>query len=177
MDLKVFDIPETVRRTVSLIANEGVRFVTIHGNEKNIRAAAEARGESGLKLLAVTVLTSLDADDIKKLGLGHDIAKLAVQRARDAMEAGCDGVITSPHEAVQIKEATGGRLLIVTPGIRPDGSDVAHDDQKRFASPTRAIGSGADYLVVGRPITGAPNPQEAAREIVAEMQSAFDERG
>jgi orotidine-5'-phosphate decarboxylase len=172
LDLKVFDISETVRRTVAVVAKEGIKFLTIHGNEANIKAAAEARAGSDLKLLAVTVLTSMDADDLDKMGFGRDVKRLVLLRAGIAAEAGCDGVITSAQEAKAIKEATGGRILIVTPGIRPDGSE--EQDQKRIATPRIAIENGADYLVVGRPITGAADRKAAAAAILAEMQRAFN---
>lgn len=171
LDLKLYDISETVRKTVAIIAREGVDFLTIHGNDAIIRAAVQARAGSNLRLLAVTVLTSFDAADIQKLGLGCDVAALAVLRARNAVQDGCDGVITSAQEAAAIKAATGGKLLIVTPGIRQDGADV--QDQKRVATPAVAIANGADYLVVGRPITGATDRKAAAQEILAEMQAAF----
>lgn len=173
LDLKLFDIGKTVARTVAVIAKEDVDFLTVHGEEQVMRAAAGAKGASRLRLLAVTVLTSLDQGDLRKMGIAMSVGELALQRAKSAAECGCDGVITSALEAREIKEGTGGRILIVTPGIRPADGDL--QDQKRVATPAAAIENGADYLVVGRPITRAENPRQAARGIVAEMQAAFDQ--
>ena len=174
LDLKLFDIGETVARAVAVIAREDIDFLTVHGEEQVMKAAAGAKGASRLRLLAVTVLTSLDQDDLKKMGIAMSVDELALQRARSAAECGCDGVITSAREARAIKEATGGRMLMVTPGIRLGEGDV--QDQKRVATPAVAIENGADYLVVGRPITRAENPRQAARAMAAEMQAAFDRR-
>jgi orotidine-5'-phosphate decarboxylase len=179
LDLKYFDVPETVKRAVERVAAMGVSFLTIHGNGKIIRAAVEGRGKSDLKLLAVTVLTSLDSDDIKDLGFDCSVQQLVLHRARKALEAGCDGVITSPSEAHLVrdiareaKDIKEEKFLIVTPGIRPE--KVARDDHKRYNTPTEAIKAGADYLVVGRPIREAADPRKAAQKIIEEMQAAFD---
>lgn len=185
LDLKFFDVPETVKRAVERVASLGVTFLTVHGNARNIQAAVEGRGQSSLKLLSVTVLTSLDMDDMKDLGFECSIEDLVVRRATKALEAGCDGVITSPREADKVRELaermkregkSSGKgtekFLIVTPGVRPQNS--SKDDHRRLASPTDAIQAGADYLVVGRPIRDAASPREAAKEIIAEMQEAFD---
>lgn len=174
LDLKVFDVGETVKRTVKVVVEAGVSFLTIHGNAEIITAAAEARGNSGLKLLSVTVLTCLDVKDIRDLGFECSLQELALHRAKKALEAGCDGVISSPREAKLIKEATHGDLLVVTPGIRPLGAQL--QDHKRSGDPRSAIENGADYLVVGRPITAVPDPAAAADAIIAEMQLGFDSR-
>jgi orotidine-5'-phosphate decarboxylase len=135
LDLKVFDIGETVKRTVKVVVDAGVSFLTIHGNTEIIMAAAEARGSSSLKLLSVTVLTSLDVKDIRDLGYECSLQELVLHRAVKALEAGCDGVISSPREAKLIKEATHGDLLVVTPGIRPLGAQF--QDQKRVGPAIR----------------------------------------
>jgi orotidine-5'-phosphate decarboxylase len=180
LDYKYYDIPETVRIAVARASELGVSFLTIHGSSAIIRKAVEGRGSTGLKLFTVTVLTSMDSADLAELGYPDTRPQdLVLFRARKALEAGCDGVIASGQEAEQIKamcrEHPAGRsLLVVTPGIRPDGSP--EDDQKRKTTPTQAIAAGADYLVIGRPITGAPSPEEAARRIGEEMQQAFTKR-
>lgn len=171
LDLKYFDVPETVERAVRRAASIGVSFLTIHGNARIIEGAVKGRGQAALKLLAVTVLTSLDAYDIKDLGFECSVEELVLYRARKALEAGVDGVIASGHEAHRIRELLGSKLLIVTPGIRPSGSP--RQDQKRAVTPKDAVLAGADYLVVGRPITRDPNPREAAERVIAEMQEGF----
>lgn len=171
LDLKYFDVPETVERAVRRAAALGVTFLTIHGNSRNIQAAVRGRGDRDLKLLAVTVLTSLDADDIKDLGFPCSVEELVLYRARKALEAGCDGVIASGQEAAKIREFLGDKLLIVTPGIRP--GRFPKQDQKRAVTPQAAVEGGADYLVVGRYITTDPHPRQAAEKVIAEMQDAF----
>ena len=173
LDYKYYDVPETLKKAISRAANLGVTFLTIHGSGNLIQAAVVGRGNSGLKLFTVTVLTSMDAGDIAEMGYAqHSVEELVLFRARKALEAGCDGVIASGLEAKKIKEISGNKLLVVTPGIRPEG--YPEDDQKRRSTPASAILAGADYLVIGRPITGAPDPRMAAEQIVAEMQKAFD---
>lgn len=173
LDYKYYDIPETLKKAVSRAAGIGVSFLTIHGPGSLIRGAVEGRGSSGLKLFTVTVLTSLDADDMAEMGYDkHSVQELALFRAKKALEAGCDGVITSGREAAKIKELSGGKLLVVTPGIRPEGH--GEDDQKRRTTPRQAVLAGADYLVIGRPITAAADPRAAAAAIIEEMQQAFD---
>lgn len=174
LDLKFYDVGETVKRSVKVAAESGVDFLTVHGNREILLAAAEGRGTSKLQLLAVTVLTNLDTSDIRDMGYECPVEQLVLWRATKAMEAGCDGVISSPREARQIKEATQNKLLVVTPGIRPLGAGL--QDHKRSADPKSAIENGSDYLVVGRPITGAPDPKRAAEEIIAEMQRGFDSK-
>ncbi|MBI5379870.1 MAG: orotidine-5'-phosphate decarboxylase [Nitrospirae bacterium] len=174
LDYKYFDVEETIRRAVAQVAAIGVNFLTVHGSGGIIRAAVEGRGQSELKLLAVTVLTSLDALDIRDLGFECAVEDLVLYRARKAMEAGCDGVITSGHEARAIRELAKDRLLIVTPGIRPEGA--TRNEHKRSVTPTQAIQAGADYLVVGRPIRDAKDHRMAAEQILVDMQSAFERR-
>ncbi len=178
LDYKYYDIAATLTKAVSRAVDLGVSFLTIHGTTQCIRGAIKGRGSSALKLLVVTVLTSHDKADMQELGYSeHSVEDLVLFRARKALEAGCDGVIASGQEAKAIRELSdqlGKSLLVVTPGIRPDG--YPEDDQKRKTTPAQAIAAGADYLVVGRPITDAPDPRAAAQAIVAEMQSAFDAR-
>lgn len=175
LDYKYYDISETLKKTVARASELGVSFLTIHGPSVLIRAAVEGRGNSNLKLFTVTVLTSLDAGDIAEMGYtNHTPEELVLFRAKKALDAGCDGVIASGLEAKQIKALSKDKLLVITPGIRPDG--YPEDDQKRKTTPRDAVLAGADYLVVGRPITGAKDMRAAASEILVQMQSAFDER-
>ncbi len=171
LDYKYLDIEETVKTAVRRAAEFGVDFLTVHGVGGVLRAAAEGRGSSRLKILCVTVLTSMDAEDVKEMGFQCNVGELVLARAKKALDAGVDGVVASAREAAEIRKSTGGKLMIVTPGIRPQ--DSSSDDQKRIATPGAAIGDGADYLVVGRPITKAPDPKQAARDIVAEMAAAL----
>ena len=175
LDYKYYDVPETLRKAVSRAAGTGVSFLTIHGSSALIRGAVEGRGSSEMKLFTVTVLTAMDAGDIAEMGYtNHSVEELVLFRARKALEAGCDGVIASPLEARQIKALSAGKLLVVTPGIRPEGYGA--DDQKRIATASAAVSAGADYLVVGRPITADADPRAAAERFVREMQTAFDGR-
>jgi orotidine-5'-phosphate decarboxylase len=174
LDYKYNDIPETVRKAVERASQIGVEFLTINGSSKVMKAAV--KGRSGrLKIFTVTVLTSMDIDDIKEMGYSdHTVSQLVLFRARKALEAGCDGVIASGREALEIKQLT-NKLLVITPGIRPDGSP--EDDQKRKVTPAQAIEAGADYLVLGRPITQPelyPSPRAAAEAILQEMQEALN---
>ncbi len=168
VDLKFFDVPATVARAVSQLRGRQVSFATVHGNDAMMRAAAEAAGEVGI--LAVTVLTSLDAADMRDLGFDCDIPALVRSRAQRAVALGCAGVVASGQEAAMLRKTLGGDGLIVTPGIRPVRQD---DDQKRTVTPTQALRDGADYLVVGRPVRDAGNPREAARVIQDEIASAL----
>ena len=171
VDLKFFDVPETVKRAVAALKGRPVEFATVHGNQ-GIMEAAVAAG-SGVKILAVTVLTSLDRGDLADLGFPCDTAELVLSRARRALEAGCAGVISSGLEAARLREYLGDRLLIVSPGIRPvDNASV--DDQKRIVSPRQAFESGADYIVVGRPIRNAADPRAKALEIQREIAAVFE---
>jgi orotidine-5'-phosphate decarboxylase len=172
LDYKYYDIPETLRKAVSQAAQRGVTFLTVHGSSSLIRAAVAGRGETGMKLFTVTVLTSWDEVDLAEMGYTyHSIEQIVLFRAQKALEAGCDGVIASGREAAAIKKLSGD-LLVITPGIRPDGSP--EQDQKRSTTPTTAILAGADYLVLGRPIIESPDPRSATEAILAEMQTAFD---
>lgn len=162
VDLKFFDVPETVRRAVANLRGRGVTFATVHGNQAMMEAAAREKGE--VKILAVTALTSLDRGDLDDLGFSCDLERLVLSRARRAIEAGCDGVISSGLEAERLKAEFRDRLLVVTPGIRPVENRPA-DDQKRTVDVAQAFAAGADYIVVGRPIRGAPDPYAAARAI------------
>lgn len=172
LDYKYYDIPETLTKAVSQAARRGVTFLTIHGSSSLIKAAVKGRGESGMKLFTVTVLTSWDKSDLIEMGYSdHTVEQLVLFRAKMALNAGCDGVIASGHEAKALK-ALSNKLMVITPGIRPDGS--REDDQKRRTTPRDAILAGADYLVIGRPITEAPDPLEATEKVLSEMQDAFD---
>jgi orotidine-5'-phosphate decarboxylase len=168
-DLKLYDIPETVRRAVANLRASGAHFVTLHAERSIMEAAAREKGS--LKLLAVTVLTSFDQTNLAEMGYAGSVEDLVLQRARAALESGCDGVIASGLEAPKIKAAFGDRLLVVTPGIRPAGS--AMGDQKRAVDVAQAFANGADYIVVGRPIRDAADPRAAAEAIQATIASAF----
>lgn len=175
LDYKYYDVPETLKKAVARAAETGASFLTIHGSSNLIRGAVEGRGTSPLKLFTVTVLTSMDAADIAEMGYTqHTVEELVLFRAQKALQAGCDGVIASGHEARKIKEISKDRLLVVTPGIRDD--DSPKDDQKRRVTAKEAILAGADYLVIGRPITAAANPRSEAERFLREMQTAFEER-
>ena len=168
LDAKFLDIGNTVERATANVARLGASFLTIHGvDRKTMDAAVRGRGSGHTKLLAVTVLTSLDEADLMEQGIQMASEQLVLHRARLAAEAGLDGVIASGHEARKIRETFGPDFLIVTPGIRPAGEDV--DDQARVMTPARAIEAGADYLVVGRPITQAADPRAAAEAFIAEI--------
>ena len=156
LDLKFFDIPETVKLAVEQVNNRGISLATIHGNDPIIRAAVEARGD--MKLLAVTVLTSFGEEDMRAMGLSGSLADLVLFRARRALELGCDGVVSSGLEAERLTGELGHRLLIVTPGIRPGANIREDEDQKRVMTAGRAVAAGADHVVVGRPITRAEDP-------------------
>ncbi len=169
-DLKFYDVPATVKRAVSLLAKRDITFATIHGNQGIMEAAAAAKG--GLKILAVTVLTSLDQADLREMGFQGDVEALVLSRARRALEAGCDGIIASGLELPAIRQAVDGRLLVVTPGIRPVENRPA-DDQKRVVTVEQAFGDGADYIVVGRPIRDAKDPRAAAAAIQQTIAGLF----
>lgn len=172
VDAKLLDIEATVERSTAAIASSGAAFLTVHAlDKKTLAAAVRGRGDSTLKLLGVTVLTNLAPADLIEQGIDHPLAEVALHRARLAKDAGLDGVIASGHEAAAIREAVGPGFLIVTPGVRPQGSEA--QDQARAVTPRMAIGAGADYLVVGRPITRAPDPRAAADAVVAEIASAL----
>jgi orotidine-5'-phosphate decarboxylase len=170
-DLKFFDIPATVGSAVRQLKDRGVSFVTVHGNQSIMQAAAANKG-SDLKVLAVTVLTSLDRGDLDDLGFECDVEELVLSRARRAFEAGCDGVISSGLEVAKLRKQLDRRLLVVTPGIRPVDNKPA-GDQKRVVSVADAFANGADYIVVGRPIRDADQPRAAAEAIQATIKSLF----
>lgn len=169
VDLKLFDVPATVARAVARLATLEADFLTVHGNQAMMEAAAKAKGAS--RVLAVTALTSLDEGDLRDLGFACDVEALVASRARRALEAGLDGVVASGHEAAALRSVLGPKLLIVTPGIRPV-ANREEDDQKRVTTPAQAIRAGADYLVVGRPIRDAADPRAAALAIVEEIATA-----
>ena len=168
VDLKFFDVPATVGRAVERLQHRNISFVTVHGNDGIMRAAAAAKGD--LKILAVTVLTSLDRGDLDDLGFQCDIEELVLSRARRAVHCGCDGVVASGHEAARLRDELGDRLMIVIPGIRPVENT---DDQKRTVTVQDAFSHGADYIVVGRPIRDADNPREVAETIQREIVSTL----
>jgi orotidine-5'-phosphate decarboxylase len=170
LDMKFYDIPETVKRAVAQVAQSGVSFLTVHGSNAVMRAAVEGRGNSGLKLLAVTVLTSFDEADLQDLGYHVPVGDLVTLRVHNAMVCGIDGVVASPLEARKIRAQMGPDALIVTPGVRSRGAAVG--DQKRVATPAEAISDGASYLVIGRQVTRAKDPVAAVREIRQEIDAA-----
>jgi len=178
LDLKLHDIPATVGRAMSRIADLGVAFATVHVGENRRMLEAAVEGGSGkVGVLGVTVLTSVSATDLESAGYRpvfyDDVPQLVLQRAQQAREAGCAGVICSGHEAGQIKERFGKDFLAVTPGIRPVWAVNAKEDQRRITTPAQAISAGADYLVVGRPIRDAEDPRQAAVRIAEEIEDAF----
>ena len=168
-DLKLYDIPETVRRASANLRASGATFLTVHGHRSVMEAAAREKG--AMKILAVTVLTSFDQKDLQEMGSNLTVEKLVLARARGATETGCDGVIASGFEAPALKREFNDRLLIVTPGIRPVQKT---DDQKRTVDVARAFANGADYIVVGRPIRDAADPRAAAEAIQATIASRFN---
>jgi orotidine-5'-phosphate decarboxylase len=170
VDLKFFDVPQTVRRAVANLRGKGVSFATVHGNQAMMEAAAAEKGE--VRILAVTVLTSLDRGDLDDLGFSCDVERLVLSRARRAIEAGCDGVISSGLEAARLKAEFRDRLVVVTPGIRPVENRPS-DDQKRTVDVAQAFASGADYIVVGRPIRQAADPRAAAQAIQSTIAGLF----
>ena len=170
VDLKFFDVPETVRSAIRALAKRNVAFATIHGNQAIMEAAGKEKGN--LKVLAVTALTSLDRGDLDDLGFECDVSQLVLSRARRALEAGCDGIISSGLEAPLVRRELGPRIMVVTPGIRPVENRV-EDDQKRTVDVAQAFRNGADYIVMGRPIRGAANPKAAAEAVQASIATVF----
>jgi orotidine-5'-phosphate decarboxylase len=173
VDLKFFDVPATVSAAVRQLQNRGVTFTTVHGNQSIMQAAGEAKGD--VKILAVTVLTSLDRGDLDDLGFDCQIEQLVLSRARRALEAGCDGVISSGLEVKMLRQFIDQRLLVVTPGIRPVENRPT-DDQKRVVSVQQAFEYGADYIVVGRPIRDAADPRAAAETMQGQIASVLGGR-
>jgi len=171
VDLKFFDIPETVARAVGALSERGAQFCTIHGNQAIMEAAARAKS-NGLKVLAVTALTSLDRGDLDDLGFQCDVEVLVLSRARRALAAGCDGVVSSGLEVTKLRAEAPRELIVVTPGIRPVENRPA-DDQKRVVTVEQALRNGADYIVVGRPIRNAPDPYQAALQIQGTIEGLF----
>ena len=169
LDLKLHDIGNTVAAGVKSVAGLGASFLTVHAYPQVMAAAVAAR-EQNLRILAVTVLTSLNDGDLKEAGYATTVAELAARRAAQARDIGVDGLVCSPQEAANLRRIIGAELTLVTPGIRPAGSGAG--DQKRVATPAAAIAAGADYLVVGRPIIAAPDPKAAAEAIIAEIAGA-----
>jgi orotidine-5'-phosphate decarboxylase len=168
VDLKFFDVPETVKRAVARLNGRGAYFATVHGNENILEAACSEKGD--VKILAVTVLTSLDEGDLRDLGFQCNPKELVLSRAKRALAAGCDGVVSSGLEAAELRASLGENFLVITPGIRP----VANvDDQKRTVNVEQAFRNGADYIVVGRPIKAAPDPREAAESIQRTIAGVF----
>lgn len=173
LDLKFFDIPETVKLAVAQIRDRGVSLATVHGNDPILRAALEEKGS--LKILAVTVLTSFGEEDMRAMGMTRSIEDLVLYRARRALELGCDGVVSSGMEAERLRSQLGDRLLLVTPGIRP-GSNTMNDDQQRVMTARRAIAGGADHLVVGRPISKAADPAAVITILQQEILQGLQDR-
>lgn len=169
VDLKFFDVPNTVASAVRALSRQPANFATVHGNDEILKAAVAEKGN--LKILAVTALTSLDNSDLHALGFSVDVPELVLSRAQRALEIGCDGVVSSGLEAARIRNALGNNLLIVVPGIRP----VANvDDQKRTVDVEEAFRLGADYIVVGRPIRAAADPAAAAEAIQRRIATLFE---
>jgi orotidine-5'-phosphate decarboxylase len=169
LDMKLHDIENTVRKGVENVARLGVTFLTVHAYPQTMKAAVAARG-SDLKILAVTVLTSYDDIDVAEAGYSTNVDTLVARRAQQAQDLGVDGLVCSPEEASPLRLVVGSDLLFVTPGVRPVGT--AQGDQKRVATPGQAIKAGADYLVVGRPVTEAADPKASAQAIVQEIAAA-----
>lgn len=169
VDLKLHDIGSTVAEGVRSVARLGATFLTVHAYPQTMKAAVEAR-ERSLQILAVTVLTSYDDADLAAAGYHGTVAELVAKRAAQARNIGVDGLVCSAVEAAKVRDIVGSKLKLVTPGIRPAGAEAA--DQKRIMTPAAAIAAGADYLVVGRPITAAPDPKAAAAAIVEEISQA-----
>ena len=171
VDLKLHDIGNTVARGVESVAKLGATFLTVHAYPQTMKAAVEARGNSGLQILAVTVLTSYNDDDLHAAGYRIGVADLCEARAQQAQLLGIDGIVCSPEESTALRKIVGHQMRLVTPGIRPAGS--ATGDQKRIMTPARAIAAGSDYLVIGRPIMEAADPKAAAEAVVAEIGPAL----
>lgn len=170
VDLKFFDVPETVKNAVANLSKRGVECCTVHGTQSILQGAVEAKG--AMKVLAVTVLTALDRGDLEDLGFQCDVEELVYSRAKRALEIGCDGVISSGLEATRLREGLGEKLLIVTPGIRPVENRPV-DDQKRTMTLVDAFKAGADHVVVGRPIRQAADPKAKALEMQSEIAALF----
>ena len=172
LDLKFFDIPETVHLAIQELKNKGVTFTTIHGNQPVIEAATSDKGD--LKILAVTVLTSFDESDLREMGLSGSIEELVLIRAEKALKFGCDGVVASALETPKIREVVGSKFLVVTPGIRPGlNIEMRKDDQKRIATAKQAVLNGADHVVIGRPIRLSSNPLKTVQVLHEEISEGL----
>ena len=167
LDMKFYDIGETVKRAVAQVARSGVRFLTVHGSKAVMQAAVEGRGDATLRLLGITVLTSFDQTDLADLGYACTVSELVALRARNAREAGMDGLVASPLEAAAVRSMAGPDAILVTPGVRSAGAEKG--DQKRVATPAEALRDGANYVVMGRQITRAADPAEELRRVLAEI--------
>ena len=172
-DLKFFDIPATVGSAVRQLKDRGASFLTVHGNRSIMEAAAENKGDS-LKILGVTVLTSLDRGDLDDLGFDCDVGDLVLSRAKQALESGCDGVISSGLEVPRLREFIDNKLLVVSPGIRPVDNKPA-GDQKRVVTVETAFSNGADHIVVGRPIRDAESPRATAEAMQVSIARQFED--
>ena len=170
LDLKLYDIGETVKRAVAQVTRAGVDFLTVHGSQAVMKAAVAGKGDAPLTLLAVTVLTSFDESDLKQLGYPCSVSDLVQLRVRNAMEAGIGGIVCSPMEVSGVRAITGPRAVLVTPGVRSAGASVG--DQKRVATPAEAMAAGADYLVIGRQVTRAADPRSEMLRILEEVRGA-----
>ena len=171
LDMKFYDIGETVKRAVAQVARSGVRFLTVHGSGAVMRAAVEGRGDAPLQLLAVTVLTSFDRSDLADLGYPCEVSDLVKLRVRKAMEAGMDGIVCPPLEVAAVRAITGPQAVLVTPGVRSAGASAG--DQKRVATPEEAIRNGASYLVIGRQVTRATDPAGEVARILNDLRTVY----
>jgi orotidine-5'-phosphate decarboxylase len=172
LDLKLHDIGHSVAAGVESVARLGATFLTVHAYPQTMHAAVDARGDSNLRILAVTVLTSYNDADVAAAGYDFTVAELVAERAAQARDIGVDGIVCSAREAAMLRPIVGSHLALVTPGIRPAGADIG--DQKRIMTPSAAIAAGANYLVVGRPIIEAKDPRAAADAIVKEIATAAE---
>lgn len=170
LDLKLYDIGETVKRAVAQVAQSGADFLSIHGSNAVMQAAVSGKGGALLKLLAITVLTSFDESDLRQLGYPCNVRDLVDLRVRNAMASGVDGVVCSPLEVAGVRAITGPKAVLVTPGVRSAGAGAG--DQKRVATPAEAIASGASYLVMGRQITRAADPRQEMQRVLAELNQS-----
>jgi orotidine-5'-phosphate decarboxylase len=175
LDLKFFDIPETVHLAIQQVKNRGVSFATIHGNDAIIRAAVADKG--ALKVLAVTVLTSFDESDMQQMGMTGSVQDLVLIRAQKAIELGCDGVVSSALEIETLRNQLGSSFYSVTPGIRASSTEPGQDDQKRIATARNAVINGADHIVVGRPIRNASDPVSVIKQLQDEIVEGLESRG
>jgi len=171
LDLKLYDIGETVKRAVAQVARTEVRFLTIHGSNAVMRAAEEGRGGASLKLLAVTVLTSFDREDLTDLGYPCGVSELVALRTKNAMAAGMDGIVCSPLDAAAVRQITGPDAIIVTPGVR--SRSASKGDQKRVATPAEALAAGANYIVIGREVTRATEPKDEVARVLEETKAGL----